>query len=69
MNAMQDEMAKLNRSQRAAMRRIVSTSLSDLQVDQRGWKSVVRAESLGFVYLVQLGPRGAVLEKKIWERA
>ena len=59
---METEIAKLNKSQRNAMRAIVSTPLTKLSVQPIGWK--VR-ESLGFCYRVDLGPRGAILANQL----
>ena len=63
------EVSKLNKSQRNAMRRIVPSTLSKLCVEQIGWKTRVRCDSVGFRYTVELGPRGAVLSKYIREAA
>lgn len=63
------EIAKLNKSQRTAMRRIVPSTLARLCVEQVGWKTRVRCESVGFRYTVDLGPRGAVLSKYIRDAA
>lgn len=63
------EIVKLNKSQRIAMRRVVSSTLSCLKVERIGWKTRVRCESVGFRYTVDLGPRGAVQSKFIREVA
>lgn len=63
------EIAKLNKSQRTAMRRVVPSSLSCLKVEQVGWKTRVRCESVGFRFTVDLGPRGMIQSKSITEVA
>lgn len=64
---MTEELEKLNKSQRTAMRRIVPGTLSDLSVEKSGWTTLVSCKSAGFKYLVKLGPRGAVLDKRFYE--
>lgn len=61
------EVAKLNKAQRNAMRRLVPSKLSALCVQPIGWFTRIRCESVGFRFVVDLGPRGRMISKQIVE--
>jgi len=67
MHTLKTEIAKLNKSQRKALRRICSTPLDALKVDRHGYQTTVVAESIGFHHVVTIGVRGLILSRQVWE--
>jgi hypothetical protein len=61
------EMAKLNKSQRDRMRGIVSGNLVSLTVTTIGWKTRVECVCDQFRHVVDLGPRGMILDRNVFD--
>lgn len=58
------EVAKLNASQRAKLRRTVGEGkLEALTVSQRGWMTVVEVTMYGIAQTLVIGPRGRVVSQ------
>ena len=63
----QTEAAKLNQSQRSALRNAIGTGRLDaLTVISRGCYTEVRAEMYGYRHFAMIGPRGKIMQREVF---
>lgn len=66
---MQEQIAKLNKSQRNSARTVIARILSAVTVEKRGCKTIITCEAGEFCYRIAMGPRGKIWDVKIHDKA